>query len=143
MAESDLLAEPVGLFPHLQKAVASEDVDALSSHLSTGAFILEELSQRLSANAKCIDVARIASIRSLKERANTPRTILGVVGSTGHGKSSLINAILEEDKLVSLKPLATPSEVFRENNFPVSPYLLLFLFLSLKIPYILTINSNY
>ncbi|TGJ81074.1 hypothetical protein E0Z10_g7676 [Xylaria hypoxylon] len=49
---------------------------------------------------RCIETVRTSSINSLKERANTPRTVLGVVGGTGHGKSSLINVLLEEDKLV-------------------------------------------
>ncbi len=99
----DSETEPVvGVFPHLQKAMTSEEVEVLSRHQSTGSRILEELAQRLSSNTKCIDAARISSINALKDRANSPKTIFGVVGSTGHGKSSLINVLLEETKVVSI-----------------------------------------
>ncbi|KAI1117929.1 hypothetical protein F5Y14DRAFT_463973 [Nemania sp. NC0429] len=93
-------AESAGLFLHLQNAVASEEVDVLSRHKSTGSCLLEELAQILSAHPNCIDITQVESITRLKERAITPATILGVVGGTGHGKSSLINALLGEAKLV-------------------------------------------
>ncbi|KAI1281346.1 hypothetical protein F5Y07DRAFT_395830 [Xylaria sp. FL0933] len=90
----------VDVFPHLQKATASEEVEALSCYQSTGARILQEIAQILSSNLEEVDNARLSFINTLKERAKTPRTVLGVVGGTGHGKSSLINVLLEEDHLV-------------------------------------------
>ncbi|KAI1363707.1 hypothetical protein F5Y08DRAFT_354221 [Xylaria arbuscula] len=99
---TDLEAEaaPVNTFPCLQKAMNSEDAEVLCSHQSTGAAILEELAQKLSSNTNCIDHARMSSINDLRKTAQTPKMVIGVVGNTGHGKSSLINALLEEDKLV-------------------------------------------
>lgn len=97
----DLPTESADIFLHLQNAVTSEEVEVLSRHKSTGERILEELVHLQSENTNCIDITRIGSIASLMERANTARTVLGVVGGTGHGKSSLINALLGEEKLVS------------------------------------------
>ncbi|KAI1429249.1 hypothetical protein F5Y12DRAFT_710154 [Xylaria sp. FL1777] len=98
--QADSKTESVNLFSHLQKATTSEEVEVLSSHQSTGVDILGELGQRLCSNTKYINTARMSSIHALMKRVNTPRTVLGVVGGTGHGKSSLINALLEETKLV-------------------------------------------
>jgi ABC-type glutathione transport system ATPase component len=90
-----------GLFANLQKAVASDEADALLNYQSSGTRILEELVQILSITTTGTNSNRAETIKKLQERANTPRTILGVVGATGHGKSSLINALLGEEKLVS------------------------------------------
>ncbi|KAI0542308.1 hypothetical protein GGR58DRAFT_497292 [Xylaria digitata] len=110
---SDQSIELVGVFPNLQSAMASEEADVLGRHQSTAAQILEELAQKLSANAKCIDIERMSSIKSLKKRASTPRTVIGVVGATGHGKSSLINVLLE-DKLVPTDCLRACTAVVTE-----------------------------
>ncbi|KAJ3579022.1 hypothetical protein NPX13_g1542 [Xylaria arbuscula] len=99
-ADLEAEAAPVNTFPCLQKAMDSEDAEVLCSHQSTGAAILEELAQKLSSNTNCIDHARMSSINDLRKTAQTPKMVIGVVGNTGHGKSSFINALLEEDKLV-------------------------------------------
>ncbi|GAW11202.1 hypothetical protein ANO14919_005440 [Xylariales sp. No.14919] len=110
-------AESIGAFPRLREAIASEEVDVISRHQSAGAHILEELAERLSANRKCIDTAQISSVNSLKERATNPRTVLGIVGGTGHGKSSLINALLEEDKLVPTNCFRACTSVVTEISY--------------------------
>ncbi|KAI8635076.1 hypothetical protein F5Y19DRAFT_470125 [Xylariaceae sp. FL1651] len=100
-------AEPVVVpstqcvFPHLQKAMAVESMDLLDRHRSSGARILEKIAQRLSINTSCTDILRLSqSIKNLTQQAKAPQTILGVIGGTGHGKSSLINALLGETRLV-------------------------------------------
>ncbi|KAI0816315.1 hypothetical protein GGR55DRAFT_697199 [Xylaria sp. FL0064] len=88
-----------GLFPLLQKATTSEEIEVLSCNQSTGARLLEELAQLLSSNVE-YDDAQVSGVNTLKERTTAPGAVLGIVGATGHGKSSLINALLEESKLV-------------------------------------------
>ncbi|KAI0448945.1 hypothetical protein F5B21DRAFT_509652 [Xylaria acuta] len=112
-----LPTESGGVFPHLQKAMHSAEVDVLSRHQSTGARLLGELTQILSLDTKSVDISRISSIKTLQEKANTPRTILGVVGGTGHGKSSLINTLLEEDKLVPTNCFRACTAVVTELSF--------------------------
>ncbi|KAI1752357.1 hypothetical protein F4782DRAFT_530612 [Xylaria castorea] len=109
-----------GVFPYLQKALNSTEVDVLSRHQSAGACLLGELTRILSSNTKCIDISRISSIKSLQKRANTPRTIIGVVGATGHGKSSLINTLLEEDKLVPTNCFRACTAVVTEVSYNYS-----------------------
>ncbi|KAI1810988.1 hypothetical protein GGS20DRAFT_593646 [Poronia punctata] len=42
----------------------------------------------------------LAAIQELQKQAEPTRTVVGVVGTTGSGKSSLINAILDEERIV-------------------------------------------
>ncbi|KAI8949489.1 hypothetical protein F4801DRAFT_403829 [Xylaria longipes] len=121
--QASLPNESGAVFSHLQKAMDSAEVDDLSRHQSTGARILEELTQMLSSNMISVD---ISSIKSLQERANTPRTIIGVVGGTGHGKSSLINALLGEEKLVPTSCFGACTAVVTEiswNDSADHPYI--------------------
>lgn len=90
------------VFPHLEKAMTSEDAEVLCYHTSTGARVLEELERCLSSHEGYTDSSRISSVNALQRRANTSQTVIGVVGGTGHGKSSLINALIGEKKLVSI-----------------------------------------
>lgn len=39
-------------------------------------------------------------LQHLKNQTSSPKTIIGVVGNTGAGKSSVINALLDEERLV-------------------------------------------
>ncbi|KAI1078414.1 hypothetical protein F5B20DRAFT_228531 [Whalleya microplaca] len=88
-------------FPFLHKAAASESVDILDHSKRIGTNILEEILQQLNKSKDERDASVwITSLKSLKRHFKTPQTIIGIVGSTGHGKSSLINALLEERRLV-------------------------------------------
>ncbi|KXH59775.1 hypothetical protein CSAL01_06424 [Colletotrichum salicis] len=42
----------------------------------------------------------VKAIEDLKARSRPPKTIVGVVGNTGAGKSSVINALLDEERLL-------------------------------------------
>ncbi|KAI0434072.1 hypothetical protein F5Y09DRAFT_349681 [Xylaria sp. FL1042] len=106
-----------GLFPLLQKAMTSSEIAVLSCNQSTGARLLGELAQMLRSNAEYTDDARMLSINALKERSNNPPAVLGVVGGTGHGKSSLINALLEESKLVPTNCFRACTAVVTEISF--------------------------
>ncbi|KAI0481588.1 hypothetical protein F4859DRAFT_512731 [Xylaria cf. heliscus] len=118
--QASLPAESEHVFSHLQKVMNSTDADVLSHHQRTGERILEELTKILSSDTKSIDISRISSIKKLLEGAKTPQTILGVVGGTGHGKSSLINALLGEDKLVPTNCFRACTAVVTEISFNFS-----------------------
>ncbi|KAI2630740.1 hypothetical protein GGR54DRAFT_584008 [Hypoxylon sp. NC1633] len=91
----------VSTFPSLQQASMAESLEALDQYKTIGIAVLDEILMKLNQAPGSLDVAAHAkAIRDLKERAHNPKTILGVVGSTGHGKSSLINALLDEERLV-------------------------------------------
>ncbi|KAI0010153.1 hypothetical protein F4779DRAFT_578938 [Xylariaceae sp. FL0662B] len=88
-------------FPRLHEATTSDTVDILDRYRIIGSNIVEEILRRLEESKGSRDAAVwITSLRGLKRHSKTPRAIIGIVGSTGHGKSSLINALLEERRLV-------------------------------------------
>jgi len=68
-----------------------------------GLKILDEI-RAILAQAKALDVPELAkwfeTIEVLKKQAHPKPVIIGVVGSTGSGKSSVLNAVLEQEALV-------------------------------------------
>ncbi|XXH05039.1 hypothetical protein Hte_011463 [Hypoxylon texense] len=89
------------IFSNLRQAPTIESAETLDSYKAIGFSVLDDLKdklERMKGSRKAIDHTK--AIRDLKEQAQTRKTILGVVGSTGQGKSSLINALLGERKLV-------------------------------------------
>ncbi|RYO85874.1 hypothetical protein DL762_005021 [Monosporascus cannonballus] len=88
-------------FPNLQEVVTSGSVEDLERGTKVGITVLNGIIQRLNHAKDCRDVSHwLQSMKDLLPQAKTPQYILGVVGSTGHGKSSLINALLQETHIV-------------------------------------------
>ncbi|KAL2385678.1 hypothetical protein RJ035_004895 [Blastomyces gilchristii] len=63
----------------------------------------------------------LKQIEELEKRAVSARVIIGVVGTTGAGKSSLINAILDEERLVPTNSMRACIAVVTEISFNHSP----------------------
>ncbi|KAI0396243.1 hypothetical protein F5Y17DRAFT_420083 [Xylariaceae sp. FL0594] len=69
----------------------------------------------------------IKAIDDLEENSQRPRTVIGVVGITGAGKNSLINALLDEERLLPTNCLractASPIEIsFNHSDDPEELY---------------------
>lgn len=88
-------------FPNLQRAMTSTSVENLELYTQVGINIVNDIIQRLDPAKHTRDVFHwMTSLGDLMHQAQTPEYILGVIGATGHGKSSLINALLGEAQLV-------------------------------------------
>ncbi|RYP45152.1 hypothetical protein DL768_008470 [Monosporascus sp. mg162] len=88
-------------FPNLQEVVTSNSVEDLERGTKVGITVLNGIIQRLNHAKDCRDVSHwLQSTKDLLPQAKRPQYILGVVGSTGHGKSSLVNALLQETQMV-------------------------------------------
>ncbi|RMY69573.1 hypothetical protein D0863_06362 [Hortaea werneckii] len=75
--------------------------ERLEVGVQAGLKVLKELSeplQQLSENGDA--TAWMAQIEDVRKLAVKNRTVVGVVGNTGAGKSSVINAMLDEERLV-------------------------------------------
>ncbi|KAK3954249.1 hypothetical protein QBC32DRAFT_384967 [Pseudoneurospora amorphoporcata] len=93
-------------------------VDVLERAVRVGVKALEGLKGPLEA-AKDIDDTSAAQwlnlISNVQSRAKPTRTIVGVVGNTGAGKSSVISAVLDEERLLATNCMractASPTEI--------------------------------
>ncbi|KAI1819833.1 hypothetical protein F4861DRAFT_534136 [Xylaria intraflava] len=100
---------------YLQQLCTQNSPEALETGVSAAGHLLKQLQDVLSkSNSRDIGVW-LTSIAKLQERSEHPRTVIGVIGSTGVGKSSVINALLDEERLLPTNCIractASPTEV--------------------------------
>ncbi|KAL5390396.1 hypothetical protein DPSP01_001963 [Paraphaeosphaeria sporulosa] len=87
---------------HIREVVKQETVELLEAGVARSMKILDTLQETFSEVADVSPDAQqwIDTIKKMKEQPDRSRTIIGVVGNTGAGKSSVINALLDEERLV-------------------------------------------
>ncbi|KAI1659708.1 Dynamin family-domain-containing protein [Daldinia decipiens] len=100
---------------YLDQLITVTVPETLESGVTIGIDLLDQLKVHLST-FKSIDVDTwIDTINTLKESAKPTRTVVGVVGNTGAGKSSVINALLDEERLLPTNCIractASPTEI--------------------------------
>lgn len=94
------LPSHLATFPRLQEAALTRSGEALSHCKEIGIGLLGEISLKLSQIKGTDDAIKHTETIQGLMRTRNPKIILGIVGSTGHGKSSLINALLDEQRLI-------------------------------------------
>lgn len=85
---------------HLRQLVSDASTQQLEDGVSIGMQLLESLKAPLNSALGADTHAKqwLEAIQQLQDKAKPTRTVVGVVGNTGAGKSSVINAILDEEK---------------------------------------------
>ncbi|KAH6642388.1 hypothetical protein C7974DRAFT_420684 [Boeremia exigua] len=106
-----------------------ENPEVLEAGVQRSLTVLEEFKQAFSTHAACIPDAQayVESIDKLIPQAKRKRTVVGVVGNTGAGKSSVINALLDEERLVPTNCMRACTAVvtemsWNESKDPLSKY---------------------
>lgn len=83
-------------------ADAGDSPQLLEAAVEAGVLLIHELVERLGQHQEIPDAYRFfKSLKELETRSTPPRTVIAVVGNTGAGKSSVINALLDEEELVT------------------------------------------
>jgi hypothetical protein len=99
----------------LQQLLSSTSLAKLENGVEAGIQILGDIKTSFD-NAKSVpEIAHwIDSLDKLRSGAATQRTVVGVVRSTGAGKSSVINAVLDEECLVPTNCMRACTAVITE-----------------------------
>ena len=115
-AHSKSTPDPHGI-SYLQKLAVLEDPDFLERCVEVGMELLAQVKAGLEEPLPAGDTSApewLRKIERCQQEYQAPRTIIGVVGNTGAGKSSVINAVLDEERYVDVR--ASPAPIAQEYN---------------------------
>jgi hypothetical protein len=101
----------------LQEMFANSTPEILAAAMEKGAQLLEGLKKPL-IRAQFDDACQwLQSIENTQKLAVQPKTIVGVVGNTGAGKSSVINAMFDQERLVPTNCMRACTAVVTEISY--------------------------
>ncbi|KAK1531727.1 hypothetical protein CPAR01_11376 [Colletotrichum paranaense] len=114
----------------LEQWTTETSPEILERGVKIGLEVLESLKIPLSLTASLPGTQAMTWVRAiedLKARSRPSKTIVGVVGNTGAGKSSVINALLDEERLLPTNCLractASPTEIsYNDSENPEELY---------------------
>ncbi|XXG94887.1 hypothetical protein Hte_001146 [Hypoxylon texense] len=111
----------------LKRLINCGSLVALESGVSIGTNLLDQLKFKLGAFETSTVDTWLKSIKKLKGHTEPSRTVDGVVGNTGADKSSIINAVLDEERLLPTNCLraftSSPIEIsYNKSEDPAELY---------------------
>ncbi|KAK6219041.1 hypothetical protein LQW54_002543 [Pestalotiopsis sp. IQ-011] len=108
-------------FPLLDQCVHELSTLKLENHVKTAGTVIDNLGQALRKASDAQDASRfLATIERLKAQDTQTKTVVGVVGDTGSGKSSMINALLDEEMIVPTNCMRACTSVITELSYNYS-----------------------
>ncbi|KAF2179023.1 hypothetical protein K469DRAFT_597528 [Zopfia rhizophila CBS 207.26] len=113
----------------LRQLLEQPRAELLEAGVSKALKVLKTLKGSFSQHTEASPDAQrwIDTIGNLEKQAERKRTVVGVVGNTGAGKSSVINALLDEERLVPTNCMRACTAVVTElswnhDNSPFAKY---------------------
>ncbi|KAK4507357.1 hypothetical protein PRZ48_001092 [Zasmidium cellare] len=102
----------------LQQLGAETIPERLEAGVAAGLEVLASVQQKLQQLGEHPDAINWnEQIEKVRKDASRTRTVVGVVGNTGAGKSSVINAMLEEERLVPTNCMRACTAVVTELSY--------------------------
>lgn len=107
---------------NIRAIIDCQDPLVLEAGVTKSLVVLKTLKEKFSAHtATNVDAQSwIQAIDKLVPQAERKRTVVGVVGNTGAGKSSVINALLDEERLVPTNCMRACTAVVTEISWNTS-----------------------
>ncbi len=103
---------------YLQQLAQETSTEKLERGVQKGLKLLDQLKQTLSPAAETEDGrAWLSQIEAIQTQAARARTVVGVVGNTGSGKSSCINSLLDYERLVPTNCMRACTAVVTEMSY--------------------------
>jgi hypothetical protein len=108
----------------LQTLFVDCDSQCLETAVTHGINVLDRLRELLSQLSDVDKSQWLQPLEYLQKQAVRLKIIIGVVGNTGAGKSSIINVVLDEERLVPTNCLRACTVVVTEisYNYEETPY---------------------
>ncbi|KAH0183485.1 hypothetical protein KCU99_g9481, partial [Aureobasidium melanogenum] len=106
---------------HLQTLAKEVSTKKLEAGIRVGVQLLARLAQAFERVRETDDIRHwLQQIELVRQEATDARTVIGVVGNTGAGKSSVIHAILDEERLVPTNCMRACTAVVTEISWNAS-----------------------
>ncbi|EFQ97985.1 hypothetical protein MGYG_01021 [Nannizzia gypsea CBS 118893] len=105
--------------------VVSKELEELERKSNEGFQILEKLEailKKYSSSTRTNEALRKQILETMDQGKNHPTVTIGVVGATGAGKSSLINALLGEKRLVPTSGMRACTAAITEISYGNGPW---------------------
>lgn len=110
-------------FDQLSASMSELSLNDIESHVRTAFKCIDKLGAALAPNALTVGESEtdehrwVKSLSELKAENTPSKVIIGVVGNTGAGKSSVINAILDEERIVPTNCFRACTAVITELSY--------------------------
>ena len=118
LQREDEISDSVNRGQPLRQLAEESNPERLEASVKPGIEVLSELEAPLKQFQGNADAAAfLQQIEIVRKEAVKSRTVVGVVGNTGAGKSSVINAMLEEERLVPTNCMRACTAVVTELSY--------------------------
>ncbi|KAI4596485.1 hypothetical protein KJ359_005239 [Pestalotiopsis sp. 9143b] len=105
-------------FPFLDKCAHEDSVAKLEAHAKSAYKVIKSIQGALEKATLAQDASRLLGVVNRVNSQNKhARTVIGVVGDTGSGKSSIINALLNEEMLLPTNCMRACTSVITELSY--------------------------
>ncbi|KAF3022460.1 hypothetical protein E8E14_009658 [Neopestalotiopsis sp. 37M] len=105
-------------FRFLDQCVQEISTYKLEARAKTATSVIDDLEKALQKQSNAKDTARfLATIEGLRSQNKPVKTVIGVLGDTGSGKSSIVNALLDEEMIVPTNCMRACTSVITEISY--------------------------